>query len=1055
MDRYPSTTRVDRWVVAPLLGVVALCVYWVTLSGGAYPGESARWIAERMGLLPELSPERPIYKGAAWLFQLFSSNAVSALNLMSALTAALAVGLLYRLASGWFFMCIDAHELNLARARLAARLGGVVSALALAFSIPFWIGATRAHPVVLDILLLLLAADWLRRYAEGGRVAWLGAFALLCGAGCVEFATFIIFLPVLGAGALFVLWRREELVSSRLGLLVLCGLAGLLLYFPVAWRFCGTPGYELREFRSFGQVLWYGWREQYGLITHSLPPRGWVFVVMMSIVPWLAMLGVARRALNEERDWSYYFLHFVMTALSVAVLVNVSVAPWPMLGESRFLVTPYLLTAIVSGYLAVYWFLVPFTWISEFSESRIALALRKGLGWALVLPWVALVIVMAFFNLKAADGRPAVVVDRLARAVLQAVPDADWLVTDGSLDGHLLIQAAAQNRRVHLLDFYRGNNPVYMRYIVGDIPQLRLRNLAEVGTLPFLIEWLKVDPALAPRLALMIMPDVWIGAGYLPMPDRFWIRGVKPGQPAPPAAWRQSQADFWDQMAGLLKPLTPRGDRLGFLAGHWLRHMSFIANNSGVFFEDAGAKEDADKNYVRARELDPSNVSALLNQSGMIREGYDSGRNEAIRRDFEALDKQVKSMGAVWGLSSRYGYIRSPECWANLGWLWTLSGQRGIGLAQLESRLGTELAQTNAPLKQWLANIYLRNDAAEKSGKLYAEILSADKKNVQAMLGLAHVAARQGDFAAAIERLREARAAGVPEVIIKLELAMIRLGQDRLEDAVKLLQAALSDKPDFFPAWMALSQVALEQNDTALLQTCLDQMEKNSQGRLMALELKAAMAMRAGNKDEARRYLEESLSQQPRSLALMEKILQIDLMDERLDWAEPDAKRILLLDVDNALGNFAMGMVHAADNRLDMAEDSYRASLKARRSAETLNNLAEVLADREDWVQAEKTVREALAMRANLYQGWDSLGLILMKTGRLEEAAKAFTQALSLSQDDAEVYLHFAELELQLGHPDVVRGLLPALSGKRRDLSAKLQERLDQVIRQIPGATAP
>jgi thioredoxin-like negative regulator of GroEL len=78
-----------------------------------------------------------------------------------------------------------------------------------------------------------------------------------------------------------------------------------------------------------------------------------------------------------------------------------------------------------------------------------------------------------------------------------------------------------------------------------------------------------------------------------------------------------------------------------------------------------------------------------------------------------------------------------------------------------------------------------------------------------------------------------------------------------------------------------------------------------------------------------------------------------------------------------------------------------------------------------------------------------------MKTGRLEEAAKAFTQALSLSQDDAEVYLHFAELELQLGHPDVVRGLLPALSGKRRDLSAKLQERLDQVIRQIPGATAP
>ena len=411
-------------------------------------------------------------------------------------------------------------------------------------------------------------------------------------------------------------------------------------------------------------------------------------------------------------------------------------------------------------------------------------------------------------------------------------------------------------------------------------------------------------------------------------------------------------------------------------------------------------------------------------------------------------------MGAVWGISSSYGYIRSPECWANLGWLWTLSGQRGIGLAQLESRLGAELAQTNAPLKQWLAGIYLRSDEAEKSGKLYAELLSADKKNLPAMLGLARVAARQGDFKTARQRLREARAAGVPEVIIKLELALTQMGENRLDDAAKLLKSALAEKPEFFPAWLALAQLALAQEDAELLQTCLDHMEKNDQGRMMALELKAAVALRAGNRDDARRYLEESLSQQPRSLPLMEKILEIDLMDGRMDWVEPDAKRILLLDVDNALGNFAMGMVQAADNRLDMAEDSYRASLKTRRSAETLNNLAEVLAAKEDWTQAEKMVREALAMRANLYQGWDSLGMILMKTGRLEEAAKAFTQALSLSQDDAEVYLHFAELELQRGHADVVRSLLPALNAKHHDLSVKEQEQLDQIARQVSGAAA-
>ncbi len=85
----------------------------------------------------------------------------------------------------------------------------------------------------------------------------------------------------------------------------------------------------LRGHHAFGEVLWSLWRDQWFLLARSLPSQGWLVVLIVTALPAAVALMVSRRALNDENDWTYIVLHLVLTGLSVAVLLNAPIAPWP------------------------------------------------------------------------------------------------------------------------------------------------------------------------------------------------------------------------------------------------------------------------------------------------------------------------------------------------------------------------------------------------------------------------------------------------------------------------------------------------------------------------------------------------------------------------------------------------------------------------------------------------------------------------------------------------------------------------------------------------------
>jgi Flp pilus assembly protein TadD len=101
------------------------------------------------------------------------------------------------------------------------------------------------------------------------------------------------------------------------------------------------------------------------------------------------------------------------------------------------------------------------------------------------------------------------------------------------------------------------------------------------------------------------------------------------------------------------------------------------------------------------------------------------------------------------------------------------------------------------------------------------------------------------------------------------------------------------------------------------------------------------------------------------------------------------------------------------------------------------------------YAEAENMTRESLAMRPDMYQGWDTLAVILMKTGRLAEADEALRKALSLFSDDPAVHLHRAELLLLQGKREAAGQALDGIKDRRDLLPMEDRMRFEDLIRSL------
>ena len=1055
------------------LGVLAALVYGLTVSRGVYPGESAHLMAVYSGVETLDLPMHPVWGMiVSWLSGVSFLTLPLRLNLFSALCSVVSVVLMYRLMS---FMVEDIiyEEYSIEYAQRVSVWAGGVSALAFMFAVPVWQASTRLQYQSFDLMLVLVAASLLTLYAVRRWRVLLVLFALLCGVGVVESANFIPMAPVLLAFLIYVLWKRCDLTLPRVTWMGALAVAGMCLYYVFARRFFNSPDADLLGYQSVMDVLVAVWKSQLVQLRSGLPRVGWLVLLLMSVVPWIAGGLVSFRALNNERSWSQYILHFTLSVIVVLDLTNVAISPWEILKPlGRLPVYSYAMLAMTAGYLVAYWYLLLKVERPRRGHEASQMTKRAGdwLGLIFTYPMAVIVLLAAVINALECNGTRGAFADRCANEILNRLGSRTWFVTDGTLDPHLQILAKERGMELNLLCLQKDMSPFYLKatarlieekHLFDQANLQRMKSTLDLGILPFIQDWFAMDKEIEKKVAVFGVPDFWYTAGITPVPEYFFFSGCRDIKVLKGKPLLADYTAFWSDMEKVLKVNKAASeDPTIRLRAHLRRHLGFVANNLGVLLEDL--ENDADAftvySYVHAK-LDPENISALFNSFEMARRGAAaaSANKELIERELKDFIGNLKQKYPLWSLSRYYGYVRSPELFARLGWGWALSGQTGAALAGVTRAINLLPSDQRIGAMQAMAAIYALSDDRSKTEAVYQDIIKSDPNNRTAMLGMARLAVQEGTLEKAKLWLEKAAKSDDKRGALGVEWAVIHLMNNDMGRARLALQEATDLQPKNLQAWAMLAMVQLQQNETEDIEkVILPKMESiaGTVDNYFIQISRAQVAMKKGKNYQraAREGFIRAAMLRPDIPGVKDMILQLDIAMNDQESAELHARQVLRSNRKHALANYVMGSLRLQEGSYGEAEDFLRRSVETSPSSAALNDLAEVLRRIKKYDVAEQFARQAIKLNPDLYVAWETLGAILLESNKdLNEAESAVRKAMALYQDDLRIRITLARVLLKKGEIERARETIRQLKSRQGELSKFDQAELARLAEEASG----
>ncbi len=1048
--------KIDLFLSAGLATLAAL-VYGLTVSRGVYPGESAHLMAVCSGVEPLDLPMHPVWGMiVSWLSGVSVFSLPLRLNLFSAFCSVVSVVLMYRLMS-FLIHDIIYEEYSVEYAPRVAVWAGVVSALAFLFAVPVWQAATRLQYQSFDLMLVLVAAHLLILYAKSRWRVCLVLFALLCGAGIVESAFFIPVSPVLLTFLIYVLWKCGDLTLPRVTWMGALGVAGMGLYYAFAYRFFSSPEAEQLGFKSVMDVMVAVWKTQLLQLRSGLPRVGWLVLLLMSVVPWVAGGLASFRALNNERSWSQYILHFTLSVLVVLGLTNAVFSPWEILKPlGRLPVYSYAMLAMSAGYLVAYWYLLMKVARPRRGHEESVLTKQAGdwLGLILTYPLAAIVLLAAIINAFECNGARGAFADRCANEILNRLGSRTWFVTDGTLDPHLQILARERGQELNLLCLQKDMSPFYLKSMARlieakhlfDAANLqRMKSTLDLGILPFIQDWFAMDKEIEKKVAVFGVPDFWYTAGITPVPEFFFFAGCRDIKTLKGQPLLADYTAFWHDMEKVLSVNKKASDDPTLqLKAHLRRHLGFVANNLGVLLEDLDNDADAFTAYTYVHDkLDPENISALFNRFEMARRGVAaaSANKDAIERELKDFIGSLKHKYPLWSLSRYYGYVRSPELFARLGWGWALSGQTGAALAGVTRAINLLPSDQRVGAMQSMAAIYALSDDRSKTEAVYQDIIKSDPNNRTAMLGMARLAVQEGALEKAKAWLEKAAKSEDKRGALGVEWAVIHLMNNDVGRARLALQEATDLQPKNLQAWAMLAMVQLQQNETDDIEkVILPKMESiaGTVDNYFIQITRAQVAMKKGKNHQraAREGFIRASMLRPDIPGVKDMILQLDIAMNDQQSAELHARQVLRSSRKHALANYVMGSLRLQEGSYGEAEDFLRRSVETSPSSAALNDLAEVLRRIRKYDEAEQFARQAIKLNPDLYVAWETLGAVLLESNKdLNEAESAVRKAMTLYADDLRIRITLARVLLKKGEIERARETIRQLKSRQSELS--------------------
>ncbi len=1090
MNIHTSTFELSRKLnrFLPLPGLVALATYLATLAHSAYPGYPAALTAAAAGLTTPSGADHAVY---AWFLRTLAAIPVLSLpvrlNIFSAFCGALCVTLLYHLVARLilFFACEtrsayyygglegtdaepslpkDVTRVNLRMFRVAVA-GGLIASFLLLFTVPLWTGSTRAHPAAFDLLLALASLDLLLTFVTA---EWLPyrphllalAFFLLI-LGLFETAAF---LPLLPCFLVFMFANdsfAKKKVHNVLGLL-LAGIAGVVC----AWFmfFQNSPalpsnGLMAHAVSFLSNFVGHHYREALFFFPHT----GWVLIVLQTAMP--AALLLFGCSLIFQGGFGRAQILLALTVTAIPSLLNLPFSPWFFYQRAEHLpVFSYAVIAAAAGVvIAACYKMILFPVQTPEEEDEAFYRLKRRAQLEKISSWCLLVILLVtgvltpWRSFRDADTRSSSFADVIAQDMVMDMGQRTWLISNGGLDNHLLLQAHLLKHPLTLVtlrqrllpdEFRKLDNLIATDPVFEGQNRIRLQNALSIGPVRFIMEWFKTDPQAAARAMVFATPEIWTACGYHAVPEGLAFGGIPHDTVPDFAQITEQNRRFADRVAQLLAPKEGEPGQAMALRRFLRLKASYTANELGVFLEELEQDEAAYQSYLRAGQIDPLNISSDINAYAL------ASSKKLHPEEVDRLLKRVKSHASnlslknltLAGILQTYGTIRQPDFYRQQSSLWSNMGSSAVAADKINKATALS-AEAGSQALIDNASFYLQAGAFAKAEECCQAVLEKDAANVAALTIMATLALNDRKLEAAQTWLDKAARAGADEATLLHPTIQLALFKNNESQAQQLLLKATQDSPDDVRYWILLADVMLKQNAVQDVEfkvlPAIQKALKNPE-HFLVRTVRGFILKKKGPKayKEARRELLRALSLNANLPDVLNTVFELDLAIGNPDFMEADAKNQLLVNPDHALANYLLGTINLTRGALPESEDFLRRSIGTRPSSPACNDLAENLRRQKRLAEAETFARQALAIEPDFPPALDTLACILLDAQRVEEAAPLAALANQKCPKVTALQLTLLRVRVKQNNIEEVKRLLDTLVTAGVPISDELQQEI-------------
>ena len=1073
---FPGPSLLPHLAAGAAFSILAFLLYFATRPEGPVPGVPADTLERIAGLRPDLMPRFVVWRRAFSFFLSLCPLPLSAASAaFCAAFSALGVGAAYLAVSQFVLMLFDrglwSHELRRdpsGAATALAAIGGSGAAVALATSAPYWTTATQAYPYAFHLAWFFFALFFLFRFAMSRARAPLLAFALLYGAGLGQTSVFLGCFPLaFGLFGFVVLASEKRPALLIAGTLALAGaVAAAVLLYNAADHAAAVSAYGTRETvlhaaKTLATALSNG-------VSGSIPRAWWLILLGLTVLPWLACLVVAKRGVNAEPGVALSCLHAAAGLTVACVLLDLRFSPWKFYNVESLQIVPYAMTAMSFGYLVV---VLAARFLRRSGDENPSVARKARSAAAAAACLVPLCGAVALVrNADDADPRASAAVFRYVDAVLDGMQGREWLVTPGLLDSNIRVRAAERGLGVKIVsvaqDSARGSSEELSRLL----PDVALRNAANIGPVALLREWIARRPDAGAELALSVLPDFWHLGPFEDVPSGPVFLGVPadsaegPDLDAAAAAARGLLDALEPELARVGDDATPR---MRFYAAFVRQRASHAANNVAFLLERAKRSEDAWALYARTAAFDPDNVSCILNRAALFRKGLHPEASAEIEAEMAGLQAKLAAskIDIRSNLASSFGYVSSPSAFLDLGWRWAMSGMSTLALNSLHRAAEAAGVEHQGTIRGLIADIYRQSGDLEASESAYLSVLAEDPGVPDALIGLVRICVMRGDFEGARRHLDQARAAGVPQERLLFETAAMDLAAGDVEQATVAVQRLMDFNPD---SREALALMALVH--TAAFEKAKDDKAERKSALDALHGVVAELARAAGEDDFLTRFVRgraEALEGKYADarddfvfalrnarggdrLTVLGSVMQLDFALADRASAEVHAKAALTIDPDHPFANYILGSIMLGREQYASAEAYLARALSGSQDyIPALNDIAMAQISLGKFDKAEENARRALSLRRDFYGAWDTLGLVLLAKGDASAASSAFETALQLEENDPRVVLHAAMALAELGDVQSARARVGELYAAAKTFSGQDARDFEALRRKI------